>query len=139
MYNVFLSSKATKAYLAGNKALAKDLGAKGRWCCDKMKECHAVAAEGIFQDRNKRFRNTKLGVPQVLDLHGLHMSEASRILHRELECLSKLGKLQSVSVLVGTGHHTKVRIFRILDMWPDNIYRVQEPNMQQPRYFQLLL
>lgn len=105
--------------MAGNKALAKDLGAKGRWCCDKMKECHATAAEGIFQDRNKRFRNNKSGVPQVIDLHGLHMSEASRILHRELEWLSKLGKLQAISLLVGTGHHTKVSILWILDAEPE--------------------
>ena len=46
--------QATQAYLIGNKALAKELGAKGREHSDKMKAAHAVASETIFQQRNVR-------------------------------------------------------------------------------------
>lgn len=38
----------------GNKALAKELGAKGRHHSDEMKAAHAAASESIFQQRNTR-------------------------------------------------------------------------------------
>lgn len=46
--------QATQAYLVGNKALAKELGAKGRDHSDHMKAAHAAASENIFQQRNLR-------------------------------------------------------------------------------------
>ena len=46
--------QATQAYLVGNKALAKELGAKGRHHSDEMKAAHAAASESIFQQRNMR-------------------------------------------------------------------------------------
>ena len=46
--------QATQAYLVGNKALAKELGAKGRHHSDQMKAAHASASESIFQQRNMR-------------------------------------------------------------------------------------
>ena len=49
-----VSLQATQAYLAGNKALAKELGAKGRHHSDEMKAAHAAASESIFQQRNMR-------------------------------------------------------------------------------------
>lgn len=48
------SMQATQAYLVGNKALAKELGAKGRHHSDEMKAAHAAASENIFQQRNLR-------------------------------------------------------------------------------------
>ena len=47
-----LCCQATQAYLAGNKALAKELGAKGRAHAEKMQAAHAVASEAIFRERN---------------------------------------------------------------------------------------
>lgn len=44
--------QATQAYLAGNKALAKELGSKGRAQSDLMKKAHLAAAERIYQSRN---------------------------------------------------------------------------------------
>lgn len=44
--------QATQAYQAGNKALAKELGAKGRAHAEKMQAAHAVASEAIFRERN---------------------------------------------------------------------------------------
>ncbi len=49
-----MSLQATQAYLVGNKALAKELGAKGRHHSDEMKAAHAAASESIFQQRNTR-------------------------------------------------------------------------------------
>ena len=44
--------QATQAYLVGNKALAKELGAKGRFHNEQMKAAHAVAAADTFSRRN---------------------------------------------------------------------------------------
>ncbi len=42
----------------------------------------------------------------MVDLHGLHVAEALQFLSRELDAASQDAHLH---VLVGTGHHTKVR------------------------------
>lgn len=107
--------QATQAYLIGNKALAKELGAKGREHSDHMKAAHAVASETIFQQRNAR--NTASAVSNrngviLLDLHGLHVAEALKILRREIGQLQQTGQGKGrvaikVHILVGTGHHTK--------------------------------
>ena len=44
--------QATKAYMAGNKALAKQLGAKGREHSDHMKAAHVAASQVIYKHRN---------------------------------------------------------------------------------------
>ena len=44
--------QATQAYLAGNKALAKELGAQGRAANDAMKRAHAAASDRIYAARN---------------------------------------------------------------------------------------
>ena len=46
--------QATQAFLAGDKALAKELGGKGRWHADQMQAAHASASESIFKQRNAR-------------------------------------------------------------------------------------
>lgn len=51
---VWQCMQATQAYLVGNKALAKELGAKGRHHSDQMKAAHAAASENIFLQRNMR-------------------------------------------------------------------------------------
>lgn len=59
--------QATQAYLAGNKALAKELGARGRAYNEEMKAAHAAASGAIFRTRNATN-------PQgFIDLHGLHV------------------------------------------------------------------
>lgn len=104
-------SEATKAYVSGNKALAKELGEKGRMYCEKMKNCHFEASEAIFKDRNQQLRNMMdENSPEAIDLHGLHVAEARRILERELGIMRSKkvkGRQKIVSLLVGTGHHTK--------------------------------
>lgn len=44
--------QATQAFLAGDKALAKELGGKGRWHGQQMQAAHAEASEAIFTQRN---------------------------------------------------------------------------------------
>lgn len=52
--------------------------------------------------------------PGLVDLHGLHIKEALAVLEEQIEvarrCKPKTGRSmpQKMSVLVGTGHHTKV-------------------------------
>ncbi|KAK9865208.1 hypothetical protein WJX84_010157 [Apatococcus fuscideae] len=109
--------QATQAFLAGDKALAKELGGKGRWHADQMQAAHASASESIFKQRNAR--GSAAGNASVLghgknsallDLHGLHVAEAQAILTRELGLHQRKaggGKGIKIHILVGTGHHTK--------------------------------
>ena len=46
------AAQATQAFLAGNKALAKQLGAQGRVANEAMKRAHKSAADRIFVQRN---------------------------------------------------------------------------------------
>ncbi|KAK3286252.1 hypothetical protein CYMTET_6182 [Cymbomonas tetramitiformis] len=111
--------QATSAFLAGNKALAKDLAHKGRWHAEQMKNAHAAASEAIYHSRNAaqdpatgraggaHTGGRDGGVP-LLDLHGLHVKEAVEILRRKLMDWRD-GRMahRHVHVLVGTGHHTR--------------------------------
>lgn len=95
--------EATKAYLSGDKKLAKELGRKGRMYNALMKESHEKAAMGIFASRNAQSRQ---GSDPVIDLHGLHVSEAQNILARALDDM-RFQRLRHVDVVVGEGKHTK--------------------------------
>lgn len=95
--------EATKAYLSGDKKLAKELGRKGRMYNALMKESHEKAAIGIFASRNAQ---STQGSDPVIDLHGLHVSEAQNILARALDDM-RFQRLRHVDVVVGEGKHTK--------------------------------
>jgi len=90
--------QATNAFLAGNKALAKELSRQGREAAAKMAAAHSGAAASIFASRGG-------GRGGVIDLHGLHVAEALALLRRELPRLRDGGEPYA-RVLVGTGHHT---------------------------------
>lgn len=106
--------QARQAYLVGNKALAKELSAKGQWHNGLMKNAHSKAGEAIFQLRNfssGQIQGLSQGQPELLDLHGLHVNEAIPLLKRELAALRVAARTtqqrQQVFICVGTGHHTK--------------------------------
>lgn len=107
--------QATQAYLAGNKALAKELGAKGRWHNVQMKAAHAEAAATTFYSRNAAAfqtsnKNTDSRYPNgipTIDLHGLHVSEAVRHLEEALRRLKATHSTTTVRVVVGIGQHGK--------------------------------
>ena len=58
--------QATQAYQVGNKARAKELGAKGRAHAEKMQAAHAVASEAIFRERNAHRERTSAAVSPLL-------------------------------------------------------------------------
>lgn len=94
---------ATRAFQAGNKAAAKELGRKGRWHNEKMKALHEAAARDTFRRRNSGGGAVTRGGHRVIDLHGLHVVEAVRFLAEELE---GQGRGRCLFVVVGTGHHS---------------------------------
>ncbi|KAH7833890.1 hypothetical protein Vadar_010793 [Vaccinium darrowii] len=109
--------QARQAYLIGNKALAKELSVKGQLHNMHMKAAHSKAQESIYRQRNpvsgEMQGNGRGGEQQerIIDLHGLHVSEAIHVLKRELALLRSTARsveqrLQ-VYICVGTGHHTR--------------------------------
>lgn len=106
--------QARQAYLIGNKALAKELSAKGQWHNGLMKAAHEKAGEAIYRQRNQataHLQNLMQGQERLIDLHGLHVNEAIHVLKAELAGLRSTarssGQRQQVLICVGTGHHTK--------------------------------
>uniref|UniRef100_A0ACD5XYF3 Uncharacterized protein n=1 Tax=Avena sativa TaxID=4498 RepID=A0ACD5XYF3_AVESA len=101
--------QARQAYLVGNKALAKELSIKGQSYNSQMKAAHEKAREAIYRQRNPG--SLQRGSDRLIDLHGLHVSEAIHILKVEVGALRNAarvaGERMQVMVCVGTGHHTK--------------------------------
>nr|KYP45626.1 NEDD4-binding protein 2 [Cajanus cajan] len=106
--------QARQAYLIGNKALAKELSAKGQLHNMHMKAAHGKAQESIYRQRNPvapEMQGNGRGHERIIDLHGLHASEAIHVLKHELSVLKNTAiaaeqRLQ-VYICVGTGHHTR--------------------------------
>lgn len=105
--------QARQAYLIGNKALAKELSVKGQLHNMQMKAAHNQAQESIYRQRNpiSPEQGCGRGQEKMIDLHGLHVSEAIHMLRHELSVLSKAARSAEqrfhVYICVGTGHHTK--------------------------------
>lgn len=104
--------QAREAYLIGNKALAKELGDKGKWYNVQMKEAHSKARETIYRQRNSTSSDLYgRGQERLIDLHGLHVNEAIHVLKHELGVLQNTarsgGHRLHVLICVGTGHHTR--------------------------------
>ncbi|CAG7866321.1 unnamed protein product [Brassica rapa] len=109
--NVYFE-QARQAYLVGNKALAKDLSAKGQMHNMQMKAAHGKAQEAIYRQRNPVGQgNNSRGSERMIDLHGLHVSEALQVLKHELSVLRSTARATQerlqVYICVGTGHHTR--------------------------------
>ncbi|GFR41792.1 hypothetical protein Agub_g2557 [Astrephomene gubernaculifera] len=126
--------QATLAYLSGNKALAKQLGRKGREANEAMKAAHAAAARRIFAARNGGRMPGELASQQhsrkaagdgaaaaaaagskrrgagpaclFVDLHGLHAAEAVAALEEQIAAARAAG-CAFMRVCTGTGSHTK--------------------------------
>ncbi|XP_072953767.1 polyadenylate-binding protein-interacting protein 7-like [Typha angustifolia] len=106
--------QARQAYLIGNKALAKELSIKGQVYNMQMKAAHGKARETIYRQRNpvaSEFQGYGQEQDRLIDLHGLHVTEAIHILKHELGILRRTarsaGQRLQVMICVGTGHHTK--------------------------------
>ncbi|KAJ0987495.1 hypothetical protein J5N97_005851 [Dioscorea zingiberensis] len=106
--------QAHQAFLIGNKALAKELSEKGQLYNIQMKAAHGKAREAIYRQRNpisSEFPGYGRSQERLIDLHGLHVSEALHVLKHELGTLRgaarSAGRQVQVMICVGTGHHTK--------------------------------
>ncbi|KAF7830402.1 pentatricopeptide repeat-containing protein [Senna tora] len=106
--------QARQAYLVGNKALAKELSVKGQLHNMHMKAAHGKAQESIYRQRNPvslEMQGNGRGHERMIDLHGLHVSEAIHVLRHELSVLRSTaraaGQRLQVYICVGTGHHTR--------------------------------
>ncbi|KAK6119668.1 hypothetical protein DH2020_046585 [Rehmannia glutinosa] len=101
--------QARQAYLIGNKALAKELSIKGQVHNMQMKAAHEKAQDSIYRQRNTEMQAN--GRERMIDLHGLHVSEAIHVLKRELAVLKNAARSAGQHFLayicVGTGHHTR--------------------------------
>ncbi|KAG5225440.1 small MutS related domain-containing family protein [Salix suchowensis] len=111
--NAYLE-QAHQAYLIGNKALAKELSVKGQLHNMHMKEAHGKAQESIYRQRNPvslEMQGAGRGHEQMIDLHGLHVTEALHLLKHELSILRSTARAADqrlqVYICVGTGHHTR--------------------------------
>ncbi|XP_057502906.1 polyadenylate-binding protein-interacting protein 7-like isoform X2 [Actinidia eriantha] len=107
-------AQARQAYLIGNKALAKELCVKGQLHNMHMKAAHGKAQESIYRQRNPvspEMQGNVRGQERIIDLHGLHVSEAIQVLKRDLTVLRSTARSVEqrlpVYICVGTGHHTK--------------------------------
>ncbi|KAL4425596.1 hypothetical protein ABPG75_009612 [Micractinium tetrahymenae] len=109
--------QATQAYMAGNRRLAKELGAKGRWHNEQMHAAHAAAAAQLFAQRNaggaaggaagSGAGGRSSGV-RTVDLHGLHVREAlDRVdaLLAELAATAGTAGSRRLRLVVGEGRH----------------------------------
>ncbi|RDY03479.1 Polyadenylate-binding protein-interacting protein 7 [Mucuna pruriens] len=106
--------QARQAYLVGNKALAKELSVKGQLHNMHMKAAHGKAQESIYRQRNSGAPEMQVngrGHQRMIDLHGLHVSEAIHVLKHELSVLRSTARAAEqrlqVYICVGTGHHTR--------------------------------
>ncbi|CAN1217104.1 Polyadenylate-binding protein-interacting protein 7 [Linum perenne] len=102
--------QARQAYLIGNKALAKELSGKGQLHNVQMKAAHGKAQDSIYRQRNQGGVDGR-GNERMIDLHGLHVSEALHVLRQELGVLRSTARAADqrlqVYICVGTGHHTR--------------------------------
>jgi len=103
-----LFQRAVDAYRAGDKKGAKEFSRRGREEDEKMKKLHRHAAAKIFAQRNSQL--TDRSVNPVLDLHGLHASEAIEILDEKLNIY--YDNSQYVDIVIGTGHHSQSNWYR---------------------------
>ncbi|MBA0594135.1 polyadenylate-binding protein-interacting protein 7 [Gossypium raimondii] len=103
--------QARQAFLIGNKALAKELSVKGQMHNMHMKAAHGKAQESIYHQRNPVPLENFRGQERMIDLHGLHVSEALHMLKHELSVLRSTARAADqrlqVYICVGTGHHTR--------------------------------
>ncbi|TYJ24643.1 hypothetical protein E1A91_A08G275200v1 [Gossypium mustelinum] len=98
--------QARRAFLIGNKALAKQ-------CTLCSCAAHGKARESINHQRNPVLVSPEnvRGKEHMIDLHGLHVSEAIHLLNHELSVLRSTARAADqhlqVYICVGTGHHTR--------------------------------
>ncbi|KAE8678721.1 Polyadenylate-binding protein-interacting protein 7 [Hibiscus syriacus] len=102
--------QARQGFPIGNKALAKELSLKGPLQNMRMKT-HGIAEESVYRQRNRVHPEIVGGQQQIIDLHGLHVTEAIHMLKYELSVLRSTARAADqrlqVYISVRTGHQTR--------------------------------
>ncbi|CAM9446249.1 unnamed protein product [Lampetra fluviatilis] len=118
--------RAAEACHRGMRDVAMHYARQGHLHGEKMKESNALAAHAILQQRN-----VALLPHSILDLHGLHVGEATAALadvleQRQRECQAQ-GKSSVLSVITGQGNNSRGGVSRlkpaVLDYLRKNKYR----------------
>ncbi|KAJ3325286.1 hypothetical protein HDU76_013209 [Blyttiomyces sp. JEL0837] len=100
-----LLQRATEAYIRGDKAAAKALSVQAHRLNETMAELHEEAARNIFQKRNE---NADVASnKKVYDLHGLHDTEAIKMIEAEISKLRHSRFRGTLCLITGTGHHSR--------------------------------
>ncbi|KAJ3127349.1 hypothetical protein HK098_006433 [Nowakowskiella sp. JEL0407] len=102
-----LFQQATEAYRSGNKAAAKSLSLQAHALNENLHQLHESASERIFSSRNKLDSHS-------IDLHGLHPDEATRLMQKQLISLAKQYKEGTISIVTGSGHHSRGNKAKVL-------------------------
>eukprot|EP00048_Salpingoeca_helianthica_P002020 m.53864 g.53864 ORF g.53864 m.53864 type:complete len:540 (-) comp11853_c0_seq4:28-1647(-) len=98
-----LFGEARRAYGAADTRAAKSLATRARALDEEMRELHREAAAAILGSRNRGSAGH-----DVLDLHGLHVSEALHFLEAWLDNARAAGRIEGF-VVTGAGHHSQHR------------------------------
>ncbi|ODV91309.1 hypothetical protein CANCADRAFT_31987 [Tortispora caseinolytica NRRL Y-17796] len=99
--------QAAKAYNRGDSKEVKRLSTLGRQEDEAMRRAHRLAAENIFDERNKELLHSQSD--RFVDLHGLHVNEALIYLEELLTQAEedKEAERKPIYVITGSGHHSK--------------------------------
>ncbi|KAK8520351.1 hypothetical protein V6N13_031193 [Hibiscus sabdariffa] len=101
--------QARQGFLIGNRA--KELSLKGPLQNMHMKAAHGNAEESIYRQRNQVHPEIAGGPQRIIDLHGLHVTEAIHMLKYELSVLRSTARAADqrlqVYISVGSGHQTR--------------------------------
>ncbi|KFH41249.1 Smr domain-containing protein C11H11.03c-like protein [Hapsidospora chrysogenum ATCC 11550] len=100
--------RSKRAYADGDGAAAKDLSNQGKAHDRKMDEYNEQAAEFIFRANNAPGRVE----PDCIDLHGLYVEEAERILEKRIRADQAAGQTH-LRAIVGKGNHSTGHVQKI--------------------------
>lgn len=123
-----LFQQATQCFLSGHKAAAKKFSLEARRLNDELQVLQAQAGLRIYEERNASKDSG------VMDLHGLYPQEA---LAKLKEGLSRIRGQQTVRVITGTGHHSRLGHSRletaVREFLSQSRYRWAETSMNDGR------
>lgn len=134
--NCNLLRRATEAYLSGNKAAAKAFSLGAHRLNERVQELHRQAGQRIFESRNTVSAQPS-GSERVIDLHGLHPSEACEMLEVTIGRLQREGYSGHIVVITGTGHHSRGQKAKVLPAIREYLhgvgFRYEEGSMKDKR------
>lgn len=105
---MYLTIRATEAYLSGNKAAARAFSLKANQLNEQVSLLHSEAAKSIFNERNTKLFSSN--GEAVVDLHALHPLEAIGLLDDSIKTLTAKRYKGRLIIVTGTGHHSRGRV-----------------------------